>query len=508
MVDYIPILFIAVIGEIAVLSTCGFVIFSHSGNTFAEAASYAVISVFMALSIIHQLHFMVGWFFIGPILELSLAVSAIIVCWKLRRTFKTLFLPIAYMFSVRPWILSGVVLAWLALFFHAFIVQAPIPDNEHFRQLMMLQAHQPIFSIPYTDGLYPINAVVLFHHFMRLPLHFGFAIPCFMAYLSIGFSTYALARRYAWSPAAFTISLIVLSMPRLVYLATIPNEEIIVAASALFCLLAMIRAVEVPNIRDLLLLLVGISFTISTTSLILVFPGILILLGIVTLARRHGVITWKTLIVQHGFISAATLLPLTIFSQIRLFVYNHHHFGKWFILSDSFIRNADGIKGMAANAIRYCLQSVHFTQPVESFFNNHLHLSLTNGLHFLHSVIVAPLFGDLGLAAPFVVDWKSPKFFWFGPFGNLLVMPALGYALFQGPRRLKTTAIALTGYFYVIALVAAWRPGNVEFFTIFFTCGGYFSAIALPPWRLGKNGRKWLQSFCLILILQTLIFIL
>ena len=82
---------------------------------------------------------------------------------------------------------------------------------------------------------------------------------------------------------------------------------------------------------------------------------------------------------------------------------------------------------------------------------------------------------------------------WFGPFAFFLILPAILYAAFKAPRRLKAVAVALLGYCYLMILIPAWIPGNARLFTIFFATGGYFVAFLLPPWRLSRRQRSLLQ---------------
>ena len=82
---------------------------------------------------------------------------------------------------------------------------------------------------------------------------------------------------------------------------------------------------------------------------------------------------------------------------------------------------------------------------------------------------------------------------WFGPFAGLLVLPAVGWALRRGPRRLKSLALCLTAYGGLVALIPAWAPGNVRHFTLFFVCAGFTTAFLLPPWRMTRRRRRVLQ---------------
>ena len=98
------------------------------------------------------------------------------------------------------------------------------------------------------------------------------------------------------------------------------------------------------------------------------------------------------------------------------------------------------------------------------------------------------------MRVPFAIRWLPDETFsWFGPFGVFLIVPAVAYALWRGPRRIKAVALAMVVYGYMVALVPAWSPGNARFFTTFFVCGGFCMAFFLPPWRLTTMGKHVLQ---------------
>ncbi len=147
------------------------------------------------------------------------------------------------------------------------------------------------------------------------------------------------------------------------------------------------------------------------------------------------------------------------------------------------------------------MESAHFTLQAEQLCRHVFGFSLTVTLMRFYQLAIEPYFGNHGAASAFVLAWTpNARLSWFGPFGFLLVLPALFYALIRGPRRLKAIAIALIGYFYMIALIPAWRPENVRFFTLLFACSGYFSAFLLPPWRLTRARKSILHIACLLLL--------
>jgi len=276
------------------------------------------------------------------------------------------------------------------------------------------------------------------------------------------------------------------------------------ASAAVFCLLAIYRVVEQPDSKDLLLFILGLFFGVSGNDLGFLFPIILALLACVLLFRRHGALTWWKLIIGcRWYVLALVILPLFIFSQCWLFAYNQQMYGQWIEFAESgvFTLNADGIVGALANMMRYFMSSADFMLPAEQLCRHVFGFSPTDSLMGFYQLAIEPYFGNRGAASAFDFAWMSDaRLSWFGPFGFLLVLPSLLYALIRGPRRLKAIAIALTGYFYIITLIPAWHPENVRFFTLLFACGGYFSAFFLPPWRLTRTRKRVLQIACILLL--------
>ena len=82
----------------------------------------------------------------------------------------------------------------------------------------------------------------------------------------------------------------------------------------------------------------------------------------------------------------------------------------------------------------------------------------------------------------------------------MVVLPAIGYALAVGPRRLRALATALAGYFYLIVLIPAWEGTTVCLLTPLMVLSGAIVAFFLPPWRLTRTGRRGLQLVCLLLL--------
>ena len=496
----------AVTVEIGLLLLSGFALFRSWGHTFAEAAADALIATLMLLSCLFQIAFLIGNPSISIGAEAAFTVLAAIMVYRMHRYLSQAWLVIRNFVSGHP--VSGTVLlicfGYLAT--QAFLIP---PDSIHWKnlgQVLRFQQHGTLFSTGFATGnhaLFPVNTIILPHLFLRFHTDMGIGLFGLMAYLSIGFSTYALARRYSWPSTAFTVTMVVMSFPRFVYMASSPGYEIIPAAVAVFCLLSIYRVVERPNIKDLILLFLGILFCISGKWMCLAFPAIILPLSFILLFRRHGVLAWWKIIKDHRWSALLALLPTVIFSQTWLFVYNSVYHGSWLGPESSaeFVYNTDGLYGALANMIRYFLESAHFTIPVDIICQWMVHFSIAGMVQKIYDFLIAPLFGNFGAAVPFKIAWiPAETMSWFGPFGFFLAMPAVIYALVRGPRRLKATAVALAGYLLLLVLIPAWTPENVRFFSILYACGGFCIAFFLPPWRLTKRGKKGLQIASALLL--------
>jgi hypothetical protein len=259
--------------------------------------------------------------------------------------------------------------------------------------------------------------------------------------------------------------------------------------------------VEQPNLKDLLFLILGLLFGISGEVMCLAFPLILTVLSCVILSRRHGVAAWGAILIRRPVIAISAIFPAAVFSQCWLFLYNALYRGDWVGSPAYFIPNPDGLTGAFANFLRYILESAHFTRLADIIFSWMMGFSLTGIFQNFYDIFLFPVFGNSGATIPFVIQWvPDGSLSWFGPFGFLLILPAVFYTILRGHRRLKAVAIGLVVYIYIVSLVAAWEPGNARFLTIFYVCGGFCAAYILPPWRFTKTGKGILRSVSAFLL--------
>ncbi len=496
---------ILIFAKIFCLCSASFFIFRKQGNSFAESAAYAIITIFMLLSFIHQISFITGYSIISNGVEIFFLVGSIFLIFRHRTQIFNLVNTLKKFGTENPISFSflGVSLVYMAI--HGLL---PVPKEFQNDLYTIALYEKGGFSSLAADanfpGFFPVNHLILFNTFLRSGSNAGAGIFCFLAYLSIGFSTYALARRYSWQTTSFTTAILVMSMPRLVVQAIYPNTQIISVAVTLFCILAVYRCVELPNLTDLILLILGLFFSISENISSMIFGPILLVLSWVILFRRHGTLTWKSILVKNPYALFA-IVPAAIFSQSWLFLSNHFNKSDWPGIFSAISFNPDGIQGALANSIRYLFEGLNFAAPMELFFDKIFKWSMAENLQSLYDVSVIPFLGKSGAIQVFHLTWHPLGMFSFGPVGFFLVIPALVYAMAKGTRRLKSIAISFFVYFYLISLILAWAPGNEKFFEIFYVCSGFSIAFFFPPWRFTKTKQKIFQAAgCLLLFLTLL----
>ncbi len=469
--------------EMTVYSLAALALFRHWDFTLAEAAAGAALLPVMLASFVLQVADLSGIPGLIPIMRLialSLAVAMIV-----RHRARIHFLPRAIRFFGREHLLAAAVLLGAL----GLLAVAAVVAGWQGGAILPAPAASPINVVgappPPTPVKLLADAVVLRPGFP------GAVLLPWLAYVAICFGTYALARRYAWPPTAITVTLLVASMPRLVLLSVSRNVEIISAAAAVVYILALYRTIERPDIKDFILMVVALAFSLSPGRMGPVFPILGLALAVALLHRRHGGRIWWDLVCASPLSVAAAGLPVIIFCQG--WHWTEPPFPAGFIAT-TWSYNADGLQGASANLLRYGLQMLDLTPPVEAVLAKVFNVDWNGFRLGVHDYLLGIVFEPGETGPPFVLPATGNRTLtWFGPFAGLLVLPALGWALRRGPRRLKSLALALVAYGTLVALIPAWTQGNVRYFTTFFACGGFSIAFLLPPWRMTRRRRLFLQ---------------
>ena len=371
--------------------------------------------------------------------------------------------------------------------------------------LMTGSASGGLFPMADTSPIFPLNATALFYHTARFglgPDACGFGL---LAHMAVGFSTYALARRYTWPPMALTVTLMALSMPRLVFLGVWLSAELVSTAVIVFSVVLIYRLLEQHQSGDLRFFFLCILFSIYANPLSIALAPVMMLLLLVVMIRRHGWLMLRELMAEKPLLTLLALLPGLMLAQIPAFALNLAHDHPLFGVPVAF--DNDGILGAAANLIRYLFISCDPTEPVQRMLVWVVGLDLSRLLMGVYNSMVVPVFGHAGLDGSFTLTFSGSGSMGFGPFALLLVLPAMVHALVRGPRRLKALSVAWTGYLYLGALVVAWHPGSLAVLSPLYAANGFVVAFSLPPWRLRRRGMRLLQSAFALLLAWTLLSI-
>lgn len=495
--------------ELFILCLGSWLFFIKHGHTSSEAAASGIMGAFLVLAGCYQTALLIGRPSAALWAEAIAVIGAILFILKQRsNVWRGLTACVRMMFNF-PLASAGLICGLGYLILQGLLIPTDHGHWDVLARMMILQRQNAVLSGVAGLMELPENHVILSHLFLRNGGDYGLGLLGIAAYVTIVFATYALSRRYAWPPTAMTVTLIAISCPRFVFGATGPGLDLIPAAAAVVSLLIIYRLVESPNGLDLCMLPLFIGFLIGDQVLWLAFPFVLLLLSIVLLFRRHGIQTWGNLILHHPWQSLMVIGAAVFISRLWLIPLNGIRFGLWddpgSLKTLQF--NMDGIQGTAANICRFLLQSVDITAPVNTSLNWMIHVSVSDGLQQFYTAVIQPIFGHQGASAPFRLIYHATEYLaWFGPLCFLLLPVAILYGLRFAPRRLKAVLVALIGYGFLIALITAWQPANVRYFSVVYACGIFCIAFFLPPWRLTHNSRRLLRWASIILFFYAVLF--
>jgi hypothetical protein len=474
----------------------GFFYFRQHGCTLSEAAAFCLMAVLMIQAWIGQVLLMAGATSLYAIFLFLGALPGLKSALKIPRVFSTQLkaaanfarsYPLAVIGLLTVWGYTAMACAWPMIRLQGVVLENLNPLWRHSGSIFTFWRTSPAMALP-----------VLNHVVFTAPWQpsLALAVANTGAYLAIGFSTYALARRYAWPPMAITVTLLVVSMTRLVHQSLTVDSELLPAAVSLTAILALYRSVERPQGQDLIMLVSTIAFSVSGGRLCYLMPAILVGLSLVLLGRRHGILLWGKNAAQRIGIIMGTVAVVVVFSQAAVVAANVAAGQEWIGATswDRVVFNSDLPMGAIANLVRYFVLTIDLPDVIDRSCRWLFGFSPLASLKlFYHWTVTTTLDGQ-GAAAVFDWSWTAPyRLVWFGPVGFLLAIPSMFIAFWRGPHRLKSTALAILAYGMLIAMIVAWRPENVRLMTRFFVCGGFCMAFALPPWRLSRNGRLLLQ---------------
>jgi len=471
------------------------------GNTLAEAFAGAVVTTFIFLSLVHQADLAAGSALIGMILETAtlLAVLAVYRRW-LPQVVGSLASIKAMLFreGLTGWMILAAWTAMAGLATAQWFGAGPLATHPSPPEAALAAHPGGLYALVEAGPLPVLNSPALFFHTTRFGLGANACGFGLLAYMALGCCTYALARRYAWSPMALTAALMVLSMPRLVFLGLRPSPELISCAAIAYSLVLIYRLIEQHRSADLRFLLLTLLFSLHSDVVSIVLVPVMALFLLVVMIRRHGWLLCREMVADRPLVTVGVLLPALVLAQIPAGFLNLTH-GHPLFGADVRVDEV-GIVAAAANLVRYLLASIDITEPVRQMLAWMAGADLDRLLKESYNTLILPLFRHGGVQAPFEPILSGRGQMGFGPFAALLVLPAMGHALMRGPRRLKALCVAWAGYLYLAALVVSWTPERIAVLTPLLATCSFVVAFSLPPWRLRRRGMRLLQvDFALLL---------
>lgn len=474
----------------------------------AAALALGIVSGLGLLSLALQVGFLLGWPEVAYGLELMGGVGLLWVNrahwedlrevwqrgWRLWQGFPvvgSLFVvEIAYLF------LQAVLLppsSWDAMTYH-------LPRVLLWAQNRSLFLRDFIIS---PQAAFPVGSDILYHLFFRWQTDYGLGIFSWLSYGVVGLCTYSLARPRVSRRIAVTTTLVILSLPEIVYQATGTKNDLLLAAVALACVTWADRWLRQPEIESLLGLGLTLCFGVAVKTSFVFFAFFFLLLWLGWVIQRQKGWVLLRLLVDHWRWVALAILPALVLSQGWLFWDNYQQFRSWlgppkFALNS---QNPDGLWGALANLVRYGFQSFHLLAPADRGWQVLFGWSMTAGLQAIYDTVFAPAFGDagrsqIGLEVPFEITWQAQEdLSWFGPLSVFVVMPAIAWCAVRGRSLSRITALVALCITGVIAYKIGWSPWKSRFFSLVFVLGGPCVAVCLQ--RL--QARRWLLGTLRIL---------
>ncbi|MFB2835462.1 hypothetical protein [Floridanema evergladense] len=379
---------------------------------------------------------------------------------------------------------SLVCFAWIYLGLQAILLPPSNVDSMTYNlaRVLLFQQEKTLLLTNVTNiwqSIYPLGSDILHHIFLRFYTDYGIGIFSFLSYLSIAFGTYALSRRYTSTELSLTATVVIISLPELVYQATSTKNDIVAGAMAVFCFLTVNRLLELANLTDLVILILGLTWGISvkTTWIAFGFP-FSIIFGILLL-RKYPLKIWKQLIFSNWQILITLGIPLFIFSQFWLFIHNVFVWGSWSGTPEfnAFSKHTDGLKGAFANLVRYIFHSIDVLEIGNIISRRIIGSSFTDFLQNIYYSFIYPIVGNAaikeGFGGPFRLSWWSHEdMAWFGPFGFLIVIPAILYSTIKGHKFLRASSLTLLTYVFILCYTLTWTPFHNRYLSIFFGASG------------------------------------
>lgn len=322
-------------------------------------------------------------------------------------------------------------------------------------------------------------------HLPLLHIGFGFSLPSFACFIGVLSVTWSALRRWHGPDAAWLGVLSLLALPTLVFQAVATKNDMAVLFGLAVWFHAMRQWKLMPVTRHLVFAALAIGFMAGAKSSGLP-PSVLCSLASLWMLRSH----WKPI----RIFLLSLVVSLVTFGSVETYIIAYRTYGHLFGPAD-FVRdhrNNDGLKGAAANTIRYTAANLSTgTEPwLKTDPSTHWMEQRCRDLFRIAGLVNSGYRSDrddsrLNFASK---GWDSHSNF--GPIGTLGLGIALLALIWWRPLetwwRLTVVAGALMG---VVAYSVAWMPWNNRFLL------APFSLLAIATvclaWRTGWRQLRW-----------------
>ncbi|MFP4317738.1 MAG: glycosyltransferase family 39 protein [Phormidium sp.] len=492
----------------------GFLLLHHRERRLSESLSLGLGLALILLSFIFQVSFLVG----RP--HLSFAIEILLAIWILVKTYKNYgfvqqVLRSFGLFYRRHLLLisvSAVPILYAGV--KGFIAPQESLDVlvYHLPRVFIFQHHNSLLLdkvCKMHNAIFPVGSDILPHLFLRFDTDIGVGMFSFLAYLSILFGNYALSRKYLSENGSLAVCLIIAGLPQFFLQSWIAKNNIFTASAAMFCLLAVSRLMDKPTSRNLFLVILGLMFGLSAKTTFLAFLLPFTIFFGLSVLRNYGIRIWMDQIRQYWYWWLVGLIPILVLSQLWLFIHNHIVWGSWagptgFV---AFHKNQDGLLGGIANLFRFLFQFIDFLNITHIILEKGADFSVVNALQSVYDSIVYPIVGDAALQSklPFSMIWRTHQSHGgFGPFGLLVIIPAILVSLRTRPTFPRNVALTLISFLFIFCMSSAWSAYKIRMLVIFFACSGPCVSNFFDRLTINRRGKKSLflgASLASILIL-------
>ncbi len=492
----------------------GFLVLHHRGRRLSESLALGLGLALILLSFIFQLSFLVGRPHLSFAIEIALVIGILVKTHQNYGFFQQVLRSCCSFFKRHPTIVGVSAIPIIYAGIKAVIAPQESLDVlvYHLPRVFVFQHHNSLLLdkiCKMHNAIFPVGSDILPHLFLRFNTDIGVGIFSFLAYLSILFGNYALSRKYLSEKGSLAVCLIIAGLPQLFLQSWIAKNNIFTASAAMFCLLAVSRLMDKPTSLNLFLVIIGLMFGLSAKTTFLAFLLPFTFFFGLSVLRKYGIRIWIDKIRQSWYWWLVGLIPILVLSQLWLFIHNHIVWGSWSgpIGFVAFHKNQDGLLGGIANLVRFLFKFVDFLNINHIILEKAADFSVINALQSVYDTIVYPIVGDAGLQSeiPFSMIWRTHQSHGgFGPFGLLVIIPAIFVSLRTRPTFPRNVALTLISFLLIFCMSSAWSAYKIRMIVIFFACSGICVSNFFARLTINETGKKFLflgTSLASILIL-------